>query len=68
MFSSFGLSADLFFKPQISGIGGQVYSTISPDAATRQGLQQAYSEFSGTSMACPFVAGYVSITKQERNL
>jgi hypothetical protein len=49
------------FKPQISGIGGSVYSTISSYAAERQFMENAYASYSGTSMACPYIAGYVSI-------
>jgi hypothetical protein len=45
------------FKPQISGIGGYVYSTLSPFAAKQQKLTVAYGISSGTSMACPYVAG-----------
>ncbi|CAF2812166.1 unnamed protein product [Rotaria sp. Silwood2] len=58
-FSSLGLTGDLLFKPQISGIGGYVYSTISSFAATTQKLSTTYASYSGTSMACPYVAGYV---------
>ncbi|CAF0927881.1 unnamed protein product [Rotaria sp. Silwood1] len=57
-FTSLGLTSDLLFKPQISGIGGYVYSTISSYAAQSQYLTQAYASYSGTSMACPYVAGY----------
>jgi lactocepin len=60
-FTSFGLTGDLLFKPQISGIGGYVYSTISSYAAQRQFLANAYASYSGTSMACPYIAGYVSL-------
>ncbi len=56
-FTSFGLTGDLWLKPQMSGIGGNVYSTISLNAATQQGLSRAYAIMSGTSMASPYTAG-----------
>ncbi len=61
MFTSFGLAGDLLFKPQISGIGGEIYSTISPFAAEQQKMTRMYAMSSGTSMACPYVAGYASV-------
>ncbi|CAF1031488.1 unnamed protein product [Rotaria sp. Silwood1] len=57
-FTSLGPTGDLLFKPQISGIGGYVYSTISSFAATKQKQPNAYAVYSGTSMATPYVAGY----------
>ncbi|CAF1191453.1 unnamed protein product [Rotaria sordida] len=56
-FTSIGLTGDLLFKPQISGIGGYVYSTISSFAAEKQRTSNAYATLSGTSMATPYVAG-----------
>ncbi len=56
-FTSFGLTGDLLIKPQISGIGGNVYSTVSLYAAERNGYGTAYSLMSGTSMSCPYTAG-----------
>ncbi|CAF5144799.1 unnamed protein product, partial [Rotaria sp. Silwood1] len=56
-FTSFGLTGDLLFKPQISGIGGYVYSTISSFAADKRNTSDAYATLSGTSMATPYVAG-----------
>ncbi len=58
-FTSFGLTGDLWFKPQISGIGAEVYSTLSPFAAEQQSLTRPYGLSSGTSMACPYTVGYV---------
>lgn len=58
-FSSYGLSGYLAFKPQLSGIGGQVYSSVPSSYATSQGLSTAYAVFSGTSMATPYISGYV---------
>ncbi|CAF4766945.1 unnamed protein product, partial [Rotaria sp. Silwood1] len=60
-FSSLGLTGDLLFKPQISGIGGYVYSTISSFATKAQKLPTAYASYSGTSMACPYVAGTLAL-------
>ncbi|CAF1550163.1 unnamed protein product, partial [Adineta steineri] len=56
-FSSLGLTGDLLFKPQISGIGGYVYSTVSSFTAQQQQSSAAYATLSGTSMATPYVAG-----------
>ena len=56
-----GPTGDLLLKPEISGIGGHVYSTISPRAAQQQQLMNPYADYSGTSMATPYVAGYVFI-------
>lgn len=47
-FTSWGVSPDLAFKPEIAGIGGNVYSTLNNDK---------YGNMSGTSMASPQVAG-----------
>lgn len=47
-FTSFGTTAELDFKPEITGIGGQVYSTDNDNK---------YVMMNGTSMASPYVAG-----------
>ncbi|CAF1060132.1 unnamed protein product [Rotaria sordida] len=60
-FTSIGLTGDLLFKPQISGIGGYVYSTISSFAAENQRTSNAYATQSGTSMATPYVAGTLAL-------
>ncbi|CAF1100029.1 unnamed protein product [Rotaria sordida] len=60
-FTSIGLTGDLLFKPQISGIGGYVYSTISSFAAEKQRTSNAYATQSGTSMATPYVAGTLAL-------
>jgi subtilisin family serine protease len=65
-FSSPGLSNDLFIKPDLGGIGGDVYSTISPFAAQFNGLSNAYAVYSGTSMATPYVAGCLALLLQKR--
>jgi minor extracellular serine protease Vpr len=61
-----GLTGDLGLKPQLSGLGGEVYSTISSFTSGNQHLSNAYTSLSGTSMACPYVAGYVESNDQRR--
>ncbi len=51
-FTSWGASPELNFKPQIAGIGGNVYSTVNDDS---------YGNKSGTSMAAPHVAGVAAL-------
>ncbi|KAK4517454.1 Transmembrane osmosensor [Mucor velutinosus] len=53
-FSSTGASAELNFKPNIAGIGGNVYSTLPR-------YLDSYGVMSGTSMAAPYVAGSVAL-------
>ncbi|CAF0768404.1 unnamed protein product [Adineta ricciae] len=60
-FSSIGPNGDLLLKPQLCGIGGSVYSTISPFAAAMQGLTRMYALYSGTSMATPYIAGTLAL-------
>ncbi|MCW1057137.1 S8 family serine peptidase, partial [Streptococcus anginosus] len=47
-FTSWGPTSNLDFKPNISGVGGNVYSTLNSNT---------YGSMSGTSMAAPNVAG-----------
>ncbi|ORY53841.1 subtilisin-like protein [Rhizoclosmatium globosum] len=63
-FSSPGLDNELWFKPDLGGIGGQVYSTISPHAAKASGLKENYAVYSGTSMATPYVSGVGALILQ----
>ena len=57
-FSSHGLDLDLFIKPDITAIGGNVFSTISRNAANGS---SPYSTYSGTSMATPNFAGILAL-------
>ncbi|KAL9557641.1 hypothetical protein MBANPS3_001291 [Mucor bainieri] len=54
IFSSTGASAELNLKPNIAGIGGNVYSTLPR-------YLSSYGTMSGTSMAAPYVAGSVAL-------
>ena len=54
-FSCWGTSADLRLVPDISGVGGNVYSTVDGGV---------YGLMSGTSMACPQVCGISALVLQ----
>jgi len=60
-FTSYGPDGDLSFKPDLTGLGGYMYSTVSSHAAMVNGLSRAYAVYSGTSMACPYVAGVMAL-------
>ncbi|KAJ3009974.1 UNVERIFIED_CONTAM: hypothetical protein HDU68_002403, partial [Siphonaria sp. JEL0065] len=65
-FSSPGLDLELYFKPDLGGVGGQVLSTVSPHAAEANGFKQPYGLLSGTSMSSPYVAGVSALILQAR--
>ncbi len=54
-FSSIGVAPDLSLKPEITAPGGNVYSTLPGGK---------YGEMSGTSMACPHMAGAAAVMQQ----
>jgi subtilisin family serine protease len=54
-FSSWGVSPDLRLVPDITGIGGNVYSTVD---------NGKYGVMSGTSMSAPQVAGVTALMMQ----
>lgn len=55
-FSSWGPTSDLSFKPDVTAVGGYVWSTIGDNA---------YQTMSGTSMATPNVAGMAALMVQQ---
>lgn len=55
-FSSFGTTNDLSFKPEITGIGGRLYSTDN---------NGKYVMMNGTSMASPYVAGATALVMSQ---
>lgn len=55
-FTSWGAPTTLDFEPEISGIGGSVYSTFNDNG---------YGTMSGTSMATPNVSGMLALAVQD---
>ena len=55
-FSSWGVTPDLKLKPEISGVGGSIYSATDP--AISGGY---YNYMSGTSMATPQITGAMAV-------
>ena len=58
-FSSWGVTPDLKLKPEISGVGGNVYATVDPAISGSN-----YGTMSGTSMASPHVTGAMTVLMQ----
>ncbi|KAL3417570.1 subtilase [Phlyctema vagabunda] len=56
-FSSWGPTYEAWLKPEISGPGGQILSTIP---------NNMYGVLTGTSMATPYISGVVALIKQIR--
>lgn len=57
-FSSFGPTPNLDLKPDITGVGGNVWSTVNSNS---------YKSMSGTSMATPYTAGISALLLQHTN-
>ena len=55
-FSSWGVAPDLTLKPEITGVGGSIYSTVDPAISGSY-----YGTMSGTSMATPQITGAMAV-------
>ncbi|KAJ3055900.1 hypothetical protein HK097_008799 [Rhizophlyctis rosea] len=60
-FTSIGLTQDLQIKPDVSGMGGQIYSTTPPGSLMYPG---PYGYMDGTSMSAPYVCGVLALYLQ----
>ena len=58
-FSSWGVTPDLKLRPEITGVGGNIYSTRDRELSGSN-----YGNMSGTSMASPQVAGAITVLTQ----
>lgn len=58
-FSSWGVTPDLKLRPEITGVGGNIYSTRDVEIGGSN-----YGNMSGTSMASPQVAGAITVLTQ----
>lgn len=58
-FSSWGVTPDLKLKPEIAGVGGNIYSSRDPEL-----FGSNYGSMSGTSMATPQVSGAMAVLMQ----
>ncbi|KAI8085140.1 peptidase S8/S53 domain-containing protein [Halteromyces radiatus] len=63
-FSSTGPTYELDLKPNIAGIGGQVYSTLPLQLENTAGFESGWGVRSGTSMAGPHVTGIMALFLQ----
>jgi len=58
-FSSWGPTPDLGIKPEITAHGGNILSAVTANTG-----ESGYDRLSGTSMACPNMAGVVALMRQ----
>ncbi|KAJ3107287.1 hypothetical protein HDU97_004426 [Phlyctochytrium planicorne] len=65
-FSSPGLDADLFIKPEFGAMGGNILSTISRFATGINNVP--YRVMSGTSMSSPYAAGAIALLLEAKGL